>query len=237
MITETQTPQTPEPSAALFAARLQATREALRFDRKDVAAQLRLNEKVIKMMETNDYPTDLPPTFIRGYLRTYAKLLNIPESETLQHIEAIQPKSIVTVTPANESASSIVSLPQQNYFMHIFTSVIVLTLIALVGTWWHTHSASSSSNMMAANNISSQIIPITNDNTTEAPQQIATTEPPATASMPAPTTNNISAPTPAAPTATAAPTPSNTKAPTNQNDMDSDDEDDADSDTDNDAAD
>lgn len=123
-----------------FGARLKAAREALGFESKDVAAQLRLNEKVILMMEKEKYPTDLPVTFIRGYIRAYGKLLQIPEHEVKTALENIAhkpnhtPPLILTPMAIEESVSS------GNYFMQFFTYLIVITLIALVGMWWYNHS-------------------------------------------------------------------------------------------------
>lgn len=127
-----------EPSTNVtFAARLKSTREAMGLDRKTIAGQLRLNEKIIIMMEKDRYPADLPVTFIRGYLRAYAKLLQIPEHEIKKALEPIKPKPAVQelLTPKSQPVTF------SNYYMQLFTYLIVFTLISMVGMWWYTHSA------------------------------------------------------------------------------------------------
>jgi cytoskeleton protein RodZ len=74
-----------------FGIRLKSAREAIGMDRKDAALQLRLHEKMIVMIESGEYKTDIPMTFIRGYIRSYCKLLGIPEGEIHEAMESMQP--------------------------------------------------------------------------------------------------------------------------------------------------
>lgn len=133
-----QTFNTPDQKPAPFGTRLKAAREALGLERKDAAAQLRLNEKIILMMEKDRYPIDLPVTFIRGYIRSYGKLLQIPEYEIKKAIEPIKPKQNNQTTTAPAKLS--IPMTSGNYFMQFFTYLIVITIIGLVGVWWYTHT-------------------------------------------------------------------------------------------------
>lgn len=125
-----------------FGTRLKSTREARGLKHKDIATQLRLNEKVILMLETEHYPQDLPLTFIHGYMRAYAKLLNLPEQEVKDAINVLSPKSIppeiVTPTKPTQIVTS------GHYFMQFFTYLIVVTLVGLVGMWWYSHPSTPS---------------------------------------------------------------------------------------------
>lgn len=135
----TELASTSDPKLMPFGARLQSARETLGLERCDAAQQLRLNEKIIIMMEKDKYPADLPVTFIRGYLRAYGKLLQIPEHEIKIAIEPIKPKP-TTLGPL-PTLSSVSITKTSNYFMRLLTSIIVLTLIGLAGVWWYTHSS------------------------------------------------------------------------------------------------
>lgn len=140
MTTETQQPQanTPEHKQPIpFGLRLKSAREALGLERKDAAQKLRLSEKIILMMEKDRYPIDLPVTFIRGYLRAYGKLLQIPEYEVKKAIEPIKQKAHQSAhAPVIKNLEPVAN----HYFMHIFTLIIVITMVALVGMWWYSHS-------------------------------------------------------------------------------------------------
>ncbi|TAK74179.1 MAG: hypothetical protein EPO11_07270 [Gammaproteobacteria bacterium] len=127
-----------------FGARLKSAREALGLDRKDAAAQLRLNDNILAMMEKDHYPADLPPTFISGYMRAYGKLLLIPEHEIEKAIEPIKLKA--TSAAPIPTTRPVLSVPvtSGNYFMQFFTYLIVFTMLGLVGMWWYTHNNTSS---------------------------------------------------------------------------------------------
>lgn len=139
MTNETPQTHTTEYKPVPFGTRLKSAREAMGLERKDAAAQLRLAEKVIVMMEKDRYPTDLPVTFIRGYIRAYGKLLQIPEYEIKKAIEPIKPKP-TPQDPALSVPRPSVPVTSGNYFMQFFTYLIILTLAGLVGMWWYTHS-------------------------------------------------------------------------------------------------
>lgn len=130
-----------------FGLRLQSARESLGLESKDAAAQLRLNEKIILMMETDCYSSDLPPTFLRGYIRAYGKLLQIPDHEIKQAIEPIQHNPTPQpMAPAKETSP----VTSGHYFVQLFTYLIITTLIGLVGIWWYTHSSSASAPLAIA---------------------------------------------------------------------------------------
>lgn len=142
MTINTQQTGTNEINSIPLGAKLQSAREAQRLDRKDAAAKLRLNESVIDMIESNSFPDSMPPIFVRGYIRAYGKLLDIPEEEIASGLEPIKPKAnpiLAADTPVTASAIEPKALKAQ-YFMKGATLVVTLTLVSLVGAWWHTRA-------------------------------------------------------------------------------------------------
>lgn len=148
MTNNTQSTNTEQHAPISFGARLKTAREALGIDQKEAATQLRLNENIIIMMEKDKYPSDLPPTFIRGYIRAYGKLLQIPEAEILKAVEPIKAEAtsyhpLPTIKPTLS-----VPVTSSNYFMQFFTYLIIFTMLGLVGMWWYTHPTSTSSTIV-----------------------------------------------------------------------------------------
>jgi cytoskeleton protein RodZ len=139
MTNETQHTPPLDQKKLSFGARLKSVRETKGMDRKDVATQLRLSEKKIAMMEYERYPADLPVTFIRGYLRAYGRLLQIPEHDIKYAIELIQPKAILQ-SKIRPNTLDITMSSSSNYFMHFLTFIIILTMAGLVCMWWYTHT-------------------------------------------------------------------------------------------------
>ena len=63
---------------------LSTARKELKWSIEDVAANLNLRVTVIEALEADDY-TNLPgPTFVRGYQRSYARLLGIDEDKVVE---------------------------------------------------------------------------------------------------------------------------------------------------------
>jgi cytoskeleton protein RodZ len=150
MINQPMQSNTASHKHAPFSLRLKTAREALGMDRQEAAAQLRLPEQTIIMLETGEIKPDLPLTFLRGYIRNYGKLLNIPEDEIIDALAYLQPKSGPEEGPAHSAApihppliasSNDMTLGANigNFFVKFFTYLIAMTLLALVGIWWHSH--------------------------------------------------------------------------------------------------
>jgi cytoskeleton protein RodZ len=131
-----------------FGARLKSAREAMHQETKDVAAQLRLNERIILMLESGQYDDELPLTFLKGYIRSYGKLLQLSDDEIKQVLEPLQPV-VKHLDPAllPPAAGDITS---RNYRMQLASAIIGLTVVGLVGTWWHNHTTSSSAPLLTA---------------------------------------------------------------------------------------
>ena len=58
--------------------RLREAREALNLSRQDVARKLRLDTGLIQALENNNREALPAQTYLVGYLRSYARLLNLP---------------------------------------------------------------------------------------------------------------------------------------------------------------
>lgn len=202
-------------SSLNFGTRLQSARKALHFNTKDVAARLRLNENIIHMMEREEFPNNIPTTFARGYLRSYARLLQIPEDEIKQALDSMNPPP--PEEPVGEVLKQIQKQPltSGDYFMQASTYVIALTLLGLVGAWWYSHNTGKETTIVAE----TQIIPLTTNQPSDtqkpstpveankaAPLALASNQPATTqAAAPAAAPSTTSATTPNS--APSAPTP------------------------------
>jgi cytoskeleton protein RodZ len=134
MTNESQQVNNTDSKPASFSNHLRTSREAQNLTRADVAAQLRLNEKYIIMMEKDRYPADLPVTFVRGYLRAYANLLQIPEFEIKKAIELIKPKP----TSYEVRAKQAILVTNDSSAMPLF-SLFTLLVAGLIGIWCYNH--------------------------------------------------------------------------------------------------
>jgi cytoskeleton protein RodZ len=126
-----------------FGQRLKAAREALRLSEKDAAARLHLSPKIISIMENEDSDHSLPATFLRGYFRTYARLLNFTEDEINNVI--VQQETHVPQVAIAGSAPILSTRPihSSHRYMRWMTYAVAIVLIALVCIWWVSHPKDS----------------------------------------------------------------------------------------------
>lgn len=70
-------------------ARLQKGREAAKLDVSQVADALHLSQGVVKALEADDYRALPNATFVKGYIRSYARLVGVPGEELVRSYETI----------------------------------------------------------------------------------------------------------------------------------------------------
>jgi cytoskeleton protein RodZ len=120
--------------------RLRAARESMRISEKDAAIRLHLNPRIISIMENEEFENGPPETFMRGYIRSYGRLLSIPDSEIYAALTQIEPP-----VPAVQPATSITitrSSPSHRY-LRAMTYVVIAILAVLVSVWWTSHPKDS----------------------------------------------------------------------------------------------
>ena len=126
--------------------RLQTRRLKNEWSIEDVAADLNLRIEVISALEADDYSKLPERTYVRGYLRAYARLLGIHEDEVLEDLPEIQRArgGLGSVLPVMGGAAlrSAQDVPKtavfkpapRNWVRPTLWSVVVVVLILLV--WW-----------------------------------------------------------------------------------------------------
>jgi len=73
-----------QPAVELPGRRLRERRESSQLNLEEVANHLRLDPQLIMALEKDDYSQLPSPAYICGYLRSYARLLKLPEDEIVQ---------------------------------------------------------------------------------------------------------------------------------------------------------
>ena len=80
---------------------LRRARETQRLSLEEVAERLNLLPGKVKALEADDYSALPGATFVKGYIRSYARLLNIPSEELVQSYELAsgcnQPQKVIPV--------------------------------------------------------------------------------------------------------------------------------------------
>lgn len=119
---------------------LKTAREALRLSEKEVAARLHLNARFIDMMEREDF-NGVPPMFMRGYLRSYARLVHLDETKVSS---AIAQLNLTPPTTAPSVPQAIATTHEAQHhsldrYLRWSSYGIISVLFLLVIVWWSSH--------------------------------------------------------------------------------------------------
>ncbi|MEX5486580.1 cytoskeleton protein RodZ [Proteus mirabilis] len=114
---------------------LRQAREKAGLTQQTVADRLCLKLTTVCEIEADTISSGIAPTFLRGYMRSYAKLVGVPESAILGLIDQQAPIKQVKVTTTQNYSLGKRHKKREGWLMKL-TWVIVIAMIALVGLWW-----------------------------------------------------------------------------------------------------
>ena len=118
-------------------AQLREARHRANLSLEEVATQLRLDRRTVRALEENEFQHLPAPTFIRGYIRSYARLLGLPPGPILEayDYQGFTPPAIM---------ADITQRPQARFSdfpVRLATLVVAGGLVAMVVMWWHSRES------------------------------------------------------------------------------------------------
>jgi len=132
---DTPNPEVHEPSPVTGpGGRLVKAREARGLTLAVVADKLRLSAATLQALESNRYE-DLPePIFVRGYLRAYARLLEMDAEVFVAEYDRVVgiPGPVITPTPKVRR-----QVTARASYIRGITALIVVAMVVLFGSWWY----------------------------------------------------------------------------------------------------
>ena len=174
--------------------RLRNAREQLGLSQQAVAERLCLKVSTVRDIEDDKAPADLASTFLRGYIRSYARLVRIPEEELLPMMAKQAPIRAAKVAPM-QSFSLGKRRKKRDGWLMSFTWLVLFVVIGLSGAWWwQDHKAQQeeistmadqSTAELNAGDSGSQSIPLDNGADNTAPD-VANSAPVDTSAAPTP---------------------------------------------------
>lgn len=122
---------------------LKKARQAAGLSAEDIAGKIRLKKALIEDIEQDNYDINISLTFIKGYLKLYAKQVSVSE-ETI--VNAFEKLNTQKKEPAKlQSFSRRFSHQANDDKLMLVTYLIVAVVIALVVAWWFQQSDSETS--------------------------------------------------------------------------------------------
>ena len=184
-------------------ARLTAARRSQGLSLSDVARQLKLSVRQVEALEHDDYPTFSGAVFVRGFLRNYAKLLQLDPEElvALAIPSAVAPtEAFATQEPHAAAGGS--ERPRRFLMGSALVILVIVAIVLLASNASRDHQQSTASSAVPALHP-----PVAEATPTQppAPAPATPSSPPAEAKQTKPEVAAGAAPQPPAPAASPAP--------------------------------
>lgn len=111
-------------------------REALNLSLEAVSQAISLRPSILQDIENNRFiHRSTPATFVRGYVRSYAKYLKIADSEWLNMIDFGDEQQNDLGKNAR-ATSSVNQYSSHNRWVGYLTTLVVLVVLGMTGMWW-----------------------------------------------------------------------------------------------------
>ena len=111
---------------------LTRAREKLSFSQKDIASKLNLKVEFIAALDANDFDKLPAPTYVRGYIRSYASAVNLNADSLINLYEGsaeAPPEILPDVKPVVQASS-------RDKPVKAMTYLVTLTLVIMIIAWW-----------------------------------------------------------------------------------------------------
>ena len=115
---------------------LKNKRESLGMTQKHIADRLRLRISVIEDIENNHFEAQQVTTFMRGYLRSYAKLVGLEEKAVLSALEQTSGVHVKPQETEMQSFSRKTNNEKHNSRIILLTWAIAIVIVGISGAWW-----------------------------------------------------------------------------------------------------
>ncbi|HCA27181.1 MAG TPA: hypothetical protein DEP05_06000 [Betaproteobacteria bacterium] len=134
---ETQAADASAASSVDMGRQLTAAREKLGLSVADIARHLKLGTRQVEALEAEDYDQLPGPTFVRGFIRNYAKLLQIDAGPLLAVYQQRSPQTLAPLSVAPSKAVSFSDTRSPGWGKYRFAVIGLALLAALLAGFYH----------------------------------------------------------------------------------------------------
>lgn len=165
---------------------LRAARERAGLSVGEVAQSLKFSSRQIETLEADDYSSLPGNTFVRGFVRGYAKLLKLDPEELLKLLEDRTPAVLPDVRPPQNmgEAATPMTGARRSSSPAIIGAVLLATAAALLGAWHFVSGKPSTTTVSRAAQREPAPAPAAADTPSLKPPQMQVESTPATAAQP-----------------------------------------------------
>lgn len=117
---------------------LKAAREAQGLSIHEVSGQLRLGVKQIQAIEQDDFDKLPQPSIVRGFIRNYARLLNIDVAPILEAYQRIVPnKAPLPLSVRSNASPSVIDQPARVFRPQRLLTLLIFLILAGIAAYFY----------------------------------------------------------------------------------------------------
>ena len=156
---------------------LREAREELGLTLEDVSSRLRLRVEVLQQIEADQFDMGKLATFTRGYYRSYAKVVNVPEVKVLNALDQLG-KTLIEEHDMQSFSRKTKREKHDNRIMKLTWVIFALILSMSVLWWWQEQAQLESANdaVLISDVAKAESIDSSEDNATIKEQEPTLTE-------------------------------------------------------------
>jgi cytoskeletal protein RodZ len=118
--------------------KLRAGRAKCNLSLVDVALRLNLKPYIVESLENETFDNTQPLIYMQGYLRSYARLINLPAETLHEGLEEL--KTLIPVSKNKVNKQAEIAFKTHRY-QDLTTYIVTLFLITLVFIGWKNHAS------------------------------------------------------------------------------------------------
>lgn len=168
-INETEAPAAQTANTGQIGWQLRKARKISRLSVETVALQLHIDPRVIRALEEDDF-SQMKPVFVRGYLRNYARLVNLPVEPLLESYNQL----VGAQTPPPPPPSPSSSPPDARRGLYLLVAGLAVALFLWAGYQAYI-------NVVATGDLQSDAGPVSSEESSPAVGDVHSAMPPAQA--------------------------------------------------------
>ena len=125
-----------EPVSTTVGQQLHKARQQKQLSVSKIAQQLRLKEPILHALENDNALSDIAPTFVKGYIRAYAKILELDGEKLVEQYNSAHADDAQYNAPMISFSRKVARENVDSRWMLVTYGVIAI-LVFLIITWWY----------------------------------------------------------------------------------------------------
>ncbi|NMP15957.1 RodZ domain-containing protein [Thalassotalea sp. Y01] len=128
-------------------AMLRQARELMQLSQEEIGDQLNLRVSLLQEIESDQYSGKTPKTFIRGYIRNYAKLVNLDDNDIVARFDRVDHG--LQGTGDMKSFSQSTRKKAENNRLMLVIYLLIFSMFVLTIVWWWQQTSSTTALSLA----------------------------------------------------------------------------------------